>query len=377
MARHDREESLEEQLAWLDAIKETEETPVSVSASTASADEPVASPYPQDPWLLVPQHDTPTPPLFRAAVDSVYGHAAAEQVPEEESEAGEWLDKATVQESAEEAPAPPVSLERADDPFLAPLKPLPRPDDTDSYSLSFTPPEQAESEKKSEPDDSGWASLSEWARPAESSGETQPMITELPKAFGESARTEPPRTEPPRTEPPRTEPPRTEPPRTEPPRTGPAPAEAAPAEATPAEAEAEERPVADEPAPQEERPRWDERPQWSDSSYREGLPQWPEPAQPVRNEPPVQAEAAPPREGAHRERQEWRPAEREIPPPPERRRRPAPIPVFTAPARPPASGRPTADSLDPESLLRGRRNAPSKGWRRLVYKASGGWIKPG
>ncbi|NUP80738.1 MAG: MinD/ParA family protein [Nonomuraea sp.] len=188
------------------------------------------------------------------------------------------------------------------------------------------------------------------------------MITELPKAFGESARSESARTEPPRTEPSRTDP---------------APAEAAPAEAAPAEAEAEERPVADEPAPQEERPRWDERPQWSDSSYREGLPQWPEPAQPVRNEPTVQAEAAPPREGAHRERQEWRPAEREIPPPPERRRRPAPIPVFTAPARPPVTGRPTADSLDPESLLRGRRNAPSKGWRRLVYKASGGWIKPG
>ncbi|MBT2226115.1 MinD/ParA family protein [Nonomuraea sp. NEAU-A123] len=41
------------------------------------------------------------------------------------------------------------------------------------------------------------------------------------------------------------------------------------------------------------------------------------------------------------------------------------------------TGKPTADSLDPESLLRGRRNAPSKGWRRLIYKASGGWIKPG
>nr|WP_236714799.1 MinD/ParA family protein [Nonomuraea pusilla] len=59
------------------------------------------------------------------------------------------------------------------------------------------------------------------------------------------------------------------------------------------------------------------------------------------------------------------------------RRRAAPVPVFAAPPRAPVAGRPNADSLDPESLLRGRRNAPSKGWRRLVYKASGGWIKPG
>ncbi|MFC7591110.1 AAA family ATPase [Nonomuraea antimicrobica] len=51
--------------------------------------------------------------------------------------------------------------------------------------------------------------------------------------------------------------------------------------------------------------------------------------------------------------------------------------MFTVQPRPPVTGRPTAESLDPESLLRGRRNAPSKGWRRVVYKASGGWIKPG
>ncbi|HEY9525389.1 MAG TPA: MinD/ParA family protein, partial [Thermopolyspora sp.] len=44
---------------------------------------------------------------------------------------------------------------------------------------------------------------------------------------------------------------------------------------------------------------------------------------------------------------------------------------------PPISSKPTADSLDPLTLLKTRRNAPSKGWRRLVYKASAGWIKPG
>nr|BFE85131.1 hypothetical protein GCM10020093_077320 [Planobispora longispora] len=41
------------------------------------------------------------------------------------------------------------------------------------------------------------------------------------------------------------------------------------------------------------------------------------------------------------------------------------------------SSRPSADSLDPESLLRGRRSGPSSGWRKLIYKASAGLIKPG
>ncbi|MEU1727293.1 AAA family ATPase [Nonomuraea sp. NPDC005692] len=442
MARHDREESLEEQLAWLDAIKETEETPVSVGASSASADEPVASPYPKDPWLLVPTpHDTPTPPLFRAAVDSVYGHAAAEDLPEAESEAGEWLDRAATQDSgrgqesaASEPAAPPVSLGRSEDPFLAPLKPLPRPDDTDSYSLTFTPPERAESGEKGaeqgieqgrepsqepsqeqgeeqvreqnrqqgeeqarESEEPGWPSLGDWSRPAEQSNETQPMITELPEAFGLPARTEPSsafdvpaRTEPPRAfdEPVPVEP--AEPAAAEPPRgfeepvRGEEPVRSEPVHSEPVHSEPVHRePVRSEPvrreaveeAPADERPRWDERPQWSDTSFREGRPQRPDFA---HGEPaPAPQEAARDERPQWNERQEWRPAEREIPPPHERRRRPAPIPVFTAPQRPPLTGRPTADSLDPESLLRGRRNAPAKGWRRLVYKASGGWIKPG
>ncbi|YCK33277.1 AAA family ATPase [Actinomadura sp. ATCC 39365] len=438
MARHDREESLEEQLAWLDAIKETEETPVSVGASSASADEPVASPYPKDPWLLVPTpHDTPTPPLFRAAVDSVYGHAAAEDLPEAESEAGEWLDRAATQDSgrgqesaASEPAAPPVSLGRSEDPFLAPLKPLPRPDDTDSYSLTFTPPERAESGEKGaeqgieqgrepsqeqgeeqvreqnrqqgeeqarESEEPGWPSLGDWSRPAEQSNETQPMITELPEAFGLPARTEPSsafdvpaRTEPPRAfdEPVTVEP--AEPAAAEPPRgfeepvRGEEPVHSEPVRSEPVRREpVRSEPVRSEPvhreaveeAPADERPRWDERPQWSDTSFREGRPQRPDFA---HGEPaPAPQEAARDERPQWNERQEWRPAEREIPPPHERRRRPAPIPVFTAPQRPPLTGRPTADSLDPESLLRGRRNAPAKGWRRLVYKASGGWIKPG
>ena len=65
MARHDREESLEEQLAWLDAIKEQEEAPVIAVKSTA-VDDAVISPYPKDPWSLVPaEPDAPSSSLFR------------------------------------------------------------------------------------------------------------------------------------------------------------------------------------------------------------------------------------------------------------------------------------------------------------------------
>ncbi|GAA1018475.1 hypothetical protein GCM10009556_073450 [Acrocarpospora pleiomorpha] len=59
---------------------------------------------------------------------------------------------------------------------------------------------------------------------------------------------------------------------------------------------------------------------------------------------------------------------------------PAPAAAFGSPSRTSSSrsgGKPTADSLDPLSLLKGRRNAPENGWRRLIYKASAGIIKPG
>ncbi|MFG6194120.1 AAA family ATPase [Nonomuraea sp. JJY05] len=426
MARHDREESLEEQLAWLDAIKETEEAPVSVSASTAAADEPVASPYPQDPWRMVPtQPDTPTPPLFRAAVDSVYGAAAAEDLPDGEMEAAEWLGTASA--ATKEPPATPPSSVREDDPFHAPLKPLPRPDDTDTYALSFTPPETSEQETQ----DTSWTSVPEWARapepprdePEKESARAEAVEAEPAEEKKDdesvSAATSPKNERPqwpepsdtlPTIQPPKWSEPATtqEPERPEPPRPKDEPAEpswakdeqaepswskgehAEPAwlkdaepswpKAEPAEPEErrgertswsepvqQERPSWSEPAPQERsswsEPAQQERPPWSEPAQQE-RPSWSEPAQ---QEEPAQWSEQP----------EWRPAEREIPPPAERRRRPAPIPVFTAPPRPPVTGRPTADSLDPESLLRGRRNAPSKGWRRLIYKASGGWIKPG
>ncbi len=138
MARHDREESLEEQLAWLDAIKDTEDNSVTVSAKTGPVEVSAASPYPEDPWGLAnAQHETPTPPLFRAAVDSVYGPGAAGELPEEESEAAEWLSTrdTTGDGSArsdvrrdDAAPAAAAPTE-TDDPFHAPLRPLPRHDE--------------------------------------------------------------------------------------------------------------------------------------------------------------------------------------------------------------------------------------------------------
>ncbi|MFI6741449.1 AAA family ATPase [Nonomuraea sp. NPDC050451] len=379
MARHDREESLEEQLAWLDAIKETEEAPVSVSASTAAADEPVASPYPQDPWRMVPtQPDTPTPPLFRAAVDSVYGAAAAEDLPDGEMEAAEWLGTASA--ATKEPPATPPSSVREDDPFHAPLKPLPRPDDTDTYALSFTPPETSEQETQ----DTSWTSVPEWARAPEPPREEPEKETARAEAAeaepaeekkdGESASADTsPKNERPQWPEPSDTLPTIQPPKWSEPATAQEPEHPEPSrskdehtdpawlkDAEPSWSKDVEWP---KPEPAEPEERREERPSWSEPAQQE-RPSW---SEPVQQEEPQQWAEQP----------EWRPAEREIPPPAERRRRPAPIPVFTAPPRPPVTGRPTADSLDPESLLRGRRNAPSKGWRRLIYKASGGWIKPG
>jgi MinD-like ATPase involved in chromosome partitioning or flagellar assembly len=53
----------------------------------------------------------------------------------------------------------------------------------------------------------------------------------------------------------------------------------------------------------------------------------------------------------------------------------APLP--DAYAQQPEGAGQTADSLSADMLLRGRRHAPSGGWRRALYKASGGVIHPG
>ncbi|MEU4549123.1 AAA family ATPase [Nonomuraea dietziae] len=324
MARHDREESLEEQLAWLDAIKETDEEPVKVSAKTGAVatDETVVSPYPKDPWLSVPtEQDTPTPPLFRAAVDSVYGQAAAEELPAEEVEAAEWF------ESSVEVERPPAFGRDDDDAFLAPLKPLPRPDDTDSYRTGAFDPQ---AEERPEPQSSMFDPLPpeertdpSWPRPPwpQPAAESFEGIADVETVQGELVPDDTPEPGLPRHEEPE---PRFEAFRFDDP--------------LPREPRVREEPSREEPLHREEPPSFER------ASF----------AEPPSVEVAVQEE-----------------------PFPVRRRPQPPVPAFAVPARPAAGDRPTAESLDPDSLLRGRRNAPSKGWRRLVYKASAGWIKPG
>nr|WP_235018092.1 MinD/ParA family protein [Thermomonospora echinospora] len=53
----------------------------------------------------------------------------------------------------------------------------------------------------------------------------------------------------------------------------------------------------------------------------------------------------------------------------------APLPPVQEAPRPAVPQ--TADSLSAETLLRGRRNAPTGGWRKMLYKATGGAIHPG
>ncbi|MDN3352991.1 AAA family ATPase [Actinomadura sp. DC4] len=64
-------------------------------------------------------------------------------------------------------------------------------------------------------------------------------------------------------------------------------------------------------------------------------------------------------------------------PPPVVEQGPPLAPLPDAYAQPLEGGGQTADSLSAEMLLRGRRHAPAGGWRRAVYKASGGVIHPG
>ncbi|WP_329427048.1 MinD/ParA family protein [Streptosporangium sp. NBC_01495] len=139
MARHDREESLEEQLAWLDAIKEQEEEAPALAVKATAVDDTVVSPYPKDPWSLVPtEPDTTSSPLFRAAVDSAHPDT---DPPAEDADAAEWME-ASDTVSSFTVPAP-ASGKQDNDGFLAPLKPLPRqePVDAGDYGLAdFTEP---------------------------------------------------------------------------------------------------------------------------------------------------------------------------------------------------------------------------------------------
>ncbi|MFD0656931.1 hypothetical protein [Thermocatellispora tengchongensis] len=119
MARHDREDphSLEEQLAWLDAIKENEEAPT--GSVTATLDDTVVSPYPKDPWGAIPAEADPSPPpLFRAAADSAYpaagpaetapGGVPAEEPAPEDADAAEWREASSNPRGAFSTPEPPA-----------------------------------------------------------------------------------------------------------------------------------------------------------------------------------------------------------------------------------------------------------------------------
>ncbi|WP_326646331.1 AAA family ATPase [Streptosporangium sp. NBC_01755] len=148
MARHDREESLEEQLAWLDAIKEQEEAPA-LAVKATTVDDTVISPYPKDPWSLVPaEPDTASSPLFRAAVDSAHPAtnssvtpsvtSSATEPPAEDADAAEWME-ASDTVSSFTVPAP-ASGKQDNDGFLAQLKPLPRQESDDGGLGDFTEP---------------------------------------------------------------------------------------------------------------------------------------------------------------------------------------------------------------------------------------------
>ncbi|GAA3122222.1 hypothetical protein GCM10010466_11370 [Planomonospora alba] len=148
MARHDREESLEEQLAWLDAIKEQEEAPPAVVSAPvpAAVDDAVVSPYPQDPWSLVPSEpDAASSPLFRAAADPDHGSPAAPPSstdgpvegetadrPVEEADAADWAEAV---EAVNSFTLPSARAPKDNDGFLTPLKPLPR-QESDSGDLA-------------------------------------------------------------------------------------------------------------------------------------------------------------------------------------------------------------------------------------------------
>ncbi|HLU70691.1 MAG TPA: AAA family ATPase [Nonomuraea sp.] len=433
MARQDREESLEEQLAWLDAIKESEEAPVRVSAKTGpgvpSDETAVVSPYPQDPWAEVPQHDPPTPPLFRAAIDSVYGTEAGPEPAERRAP------EPPADDSADTKPA-------IDDAFLAPLRPLPRPDDTDSYSLSSfrdpEPPDDQTVENLAWPTPPAWTSDDRAGTQGESTPDSpRPEDADDSRLSGGDSDGPRPTAGEGGSDGPRST-------------SGAAGADetrpafeerslsserASDQSETPGSEPASPDRVAEEPRSpfsegglrsslgelglDESRPAFPEPPQ---RTFDQPSPPFVEPSQRdfaeartfdehlrfdesrtfgeprTSDEPQVFGEARPfdesrvfgeartsdeprvfgqPRTSEEpRTSGEPRAAQEPVsePRPPEA---PRPRPAFTVAPRPPSSGRPSAESLDPDTLLRGRRNAPSKGWRRLVYKASGGWIKPG
>ncbi|MFJ2028187.1 AAA family ATPase [Streptosporangium sp. NPDC087985] len=505
MARHDREESLEEQLAWLDAIKEQEEMPPGAVTST-TADEAVISPYPKDPWGSVPSDpDAASSPLFRTAVDSAYDPAGASVAlttsPAEAADAVGWIEAADTV-SAFTLPSLPVPSAQDDDGFLAPLKPLPRQEQGDPgghISGEFPEQEARSSYAGSDPETlSSYAGSEPEARSSYTGPEQEPSrgLFEQPQRPEKPAESSSPVLEPFKPSTPGVEglmfgdadPGRG---RSALPGTGSdrdrsafdgadsalpsgsdrdrsafdgadsalpgtgsdrdrsapgaaeqeddgsgsrdagqdrdlpvlrtvepfivseslRPAAAGPEPSRPEAAEPFRVPESfgvDRPAstlPAERSPGsfgsdssgppssvrdWDTTPTpdrdtvFISEQDRLFAQDRQAPAVPSRDTTPTpdrDTSPAPSRDAAPTSEQvtPFVPGGEPAEPYQARRRQSTPSPTFSAPSRQQIPGvpRPSADSLDPESLLRGRRNGPAGGWRKLIYKASAGLIKPG
>ncbi len=187
MARHDREESLEEQLAWLDAIKEQEEAPPIALKSTA-VDDAIISPYPKDPWSLVPaEPETASSSLFRTAADPSHdftgGSTSVTDPLAEDADAAEWME-ASGPTSAFIVPPATSSPAQDNDGFLAPLKPLPRHevDDTAGYTAA----EPMDSRGGGEPSDG--RTTGEYAGPEARTSHIEPEPERDPEQETEPAR---------------------------------------------------------------------------------------------------------------------------------------------------------------------------------------------
>ncbi|WP_245674546.1 nucleotide-binding protein [Herbidospora cretacea] len=414
MARHDREDphSLEDQLAWLDAIKEMpDEVDIAVSAVTASslaAPQPappttdeVPSPYPKDPWRSVPAEPAP----FRAV-------SAVEEPPASDSgvETLDPLPFGTGRGAFGDSPIDtdsynvgafgertPAEAESPDEPvrgWLEPAVPVhdepsdsgrfPRPD---AETGRFSPEVVADLGRPDADFGTGFARSE-----GDSGGFTFPRSDDDPGAFGFS-RTDTDRVSRPSES-----------------DSGPfglprpesdtdsghfgLPADPGPSDKgafgrSDADSgrfswpgtEAEETPAAEDTDPGNRfRPIRD-----ADEPLRGSLRE--------NLKPPAEAAAGPgeafrssAREALESYTREVQPlsesreiAERE--PYQARRRQPdnLPAPAFQSTSRAlvPRSTKPSADSLDPATLLKGRKDGPATGWRRVVFKATAGLIKPG
>ncbi|MDF5753010.1 AAA family ATPase [Spongiactinospora sp. TRM90649] len=458
MARHDREDphSLEEQLAWLDAIKENEEAPAGVVAT--AVDDTTASPYPKDPWLEAARETDPGA-LSRAA--AAEAPPAAPSVPEAPKApavaaapaAGSASGSVSVDDTAEEwkraaevtghFTLPPAvtggrseggetARNEGDEGFLAPLRPAPQEESGPQAGSSQEPGETGETSAASATGDHEFGAT-------------------LPRRPGERGLFEPPERGAGSSGSSGSSGEQQEPAAP----SSPPPAAAAEETARPGTAESTSPslpsvfgnqtsppgalrfPLSEEAQEPQAAPGAGEWNSWSPSSSSGSsntsspslTPEW-SASEPTAHEwsstpspsggftTPAEGFSVPPggfstpsggfaaQSGSTGEtavpeatspdtgdasdpavRQPYQARRRHGKSSGETASASQTGPSFAAPTRPARrssssgladlSGRPTADSLDPDSLLRGRRNGPSGGWRKLIYRASAGWIKPG